>query len=89
MQLIQFVHERAVEDAVLAGLVDPPDLDLLHSSHLSHRLVERCGGSRRHLTLRQHELMLLIADRHSRHGDYDPVWRAELEQRAVPQDPQE
>lgn len=78
MQLIQFVHERALEDSVLAGAVDPPDSHLIHSSHLAQRLVAHCGGSQERLSPRQHELMLRIADLHQRHGDYDPGWWDEL-----------
>lgn len=81
MQLIEFVRQRAVEDAVLARASDPPDGNLLYSSRLADRLVHRCGGRQRGLTPRQHELMLLIADRYRGHGDYDPRWRDELPRR--------
>lgn len=81
MKLIQFVHQRAVEDAVLAGAVDPPDGDLLHAAHLAHRLIAHCGGHQQRLTPRQHELMLRLADRHRGHGDYDPAWWQELHRR--------
>ena len=63
-------------DSIVASHSLIPDA-LLHSFSAFGVLL----SPRLPLTRRQHELMLLIADRYQGHGDYDPHWWDELPRR--------
>lgn len=74
MDIIDFVRERAAEDAVLCRAADPVDVDLLYASHIAERLVQVCGGHYDRLTPRQRQVLRQLAERHRSHDDFNPIW---------------